>query len=177
METARPRKAPTAPAFHLICGSTGAGKTTYSLALTQRLNGVRFSIDEWMVNLFGKDRPEPLPFDWVLERVGRCEQQIGRMAAQCAGIGVAVVLDLSFLRAGNRADFAAIAGQAGFPVVLHFLDLPAEERWIRVQARNEKRGKATSLPISQPIFDSMETLWQPPTSAEMRAYHGIYAAS
>jgi predicted kinase len=177
MKTARPPKALTAPAFHLICGPTGAGKTTYSLDLAQRLNGVRFSIDEWMVSLFGKDRPEPLPFDWIAERVGRCEQQIGPMAAQCARAGVAVVLDLSFRHAGNRADFAAIAGQAGCPVVLHLLDLPVDERWNRVRARNESRGKTCSLPVSQPIFDFMERLWQPPSAAEMTAYHGIHAAS
>jgi predicted kinase len=175
MEILRAPKGPMAPAFHLICGSTGAGKTTYSLDLAQRLNVVRFSIDEWMVNLFGKDRPEPLPFDWVAERVGRCEQQIGLMAAQCARAGVAVVLDLSFRHAGNRADFAAIAGQAGCPVVLHLLNLPVDERWTRVRARNESRGK--SWPVSQSIFDVMEKLWQPPSAAEMRAYHGIHAAS
>jgi predicted kinase len=177
METLRPAKGPTAAAFHLICGSIGAGKTTYSLDLAQRLNAVRFSIDEWMVNLFGKDRPEPLSFEWVTERVGRCEQQIGRMASQCARSGAAVVLDLSFLHPGNRADFAAIAGQGGFPVVLHLLDLPVEERWNRVQARNKIRGKTCSLPVSQPTFDFMEGLWQPPSAAEMQAYHGIQAAS
>jgi predicted kinase len=68
------------PTFHLVCGSTGAGKTTYSLALTQRLNGVYFSIDEWMVRLFGKDQPEVLQLNWVMERVERCEQQIARVA-------------------------------------------------------------------------------------------------
>jgi adenylate kinase family enzyme len=73
-----------APIFHLVCGSTGAGKTTYSLALAQRLNAVRFSIDEWMVGLFAKDKPEPMQFAWVVERVERCEDQIGRLATQCA---------------------------------------------------------------------------------------------
>jgi hypothetical protein len=71
-----------APTFHLVCGSTGAGKTTYSLALAQRLNAVRFSIDEWMVGLFAKDKPEPMQFAWVVERVERCEDQIGRLATQ-----------------------------------------------------------------------------------------------
>ena len=126
-----------APAFHLVCGSTGAGKTTYSLDLAQRLNGIRFSIDEWMVGLFGKDKPEPLSYDWVMERAERCEQQIGRMAIQCAHAGVAPVLDLAFLRASNRANFASLAEQSGFSVALHFLDVPVEERWNCVKARNE----------------------------------------
>jgi adenylate kinase family enzyme len=28
---------------HLVCGSTGAGKTTYAEALSKRIGGVRFS--------------------------------------------------------------------------------------------------------------------------------------
>lgn len=166
-----------APAFHLVCGSTGAGKTTYALDLAQQLNGVRFSIDEWMVALFAKDRPEPMPFDWVVERVERCEQQIGRMAVQCARAGAAPVLDLSFLRASNRANFAALADEAGFSVVLHFLDVPAEERWNRVKARNETRGETFSLDVPKWMFDFMEKIWEPPTPAEMLAYNGEYAGS
>jgi predicted kinase len=163
-----------APAFHLVCGSTGAGKTTYSLDLTQRLNGIRFSIDEWMVGLFGKDKPEPLSYDWVMERAERCEQQIGRMATQCAHAGVAPVLDLAFLRASNRANFASLAEQSGFSVALHFLDVPVEERWNRVKARNEARGETFSLNVSKWMFDFMEKIWEPPTSAEMRVYNGEY---
>ena len=40
--------------IHLICGSTGAGKTTYALELAERIGAVRFSIDEWMTALFWK---------------------------------------------------------------------------------------------------------------------------
>jgi predicted kinase len=166
-----------APAFHLVCGSTGAGKTTYSQALTERLHGVRFSIDEWMMGLFAKDQPEMIQFDWVMERVGRCEQQIGRVATQCAQAGIAPVLDLSFLRARDRARFAGIAAQAGCPVALHLLDVPAAERWNRIRIRNETRGETFALTISQPIFDFFERIWEPPTPAEMSAYDGVNASS
>ena len=43
------------PLIHLICGSTGAGKTTYARELATNIGGVVFSIDEWMVTLFGED--------------------------------------------------------------------------------------------------------------------------
>ena len=165
-----------APAFHMVCGSPGAGKTTYSMGLAQRLKGVRFSIDEWMVGLFGKERPEPLQFPWVAERVERCERLIGRLATQCARSGATPVLDLAFLRAANRADFAAIAGQAGFAVALHVLDLPADERWSRVEARNAAMSQTCALTVSRAIFDVMEKIWQPPTAAEMSAYNGEYVS-
>jgi predicted kinase len=39
----------------LVCGSTGVGKTTYSLSLSKEIGAVRFSIDPWMKTLFSKD--------------------------------------------------------------------------------------------------------------------------
>ena len=61
---------------HLICGSTGAGKTTYAMKIAEAGGSVRFTIDEWMAALFFPDAPEPLSFQWALERVIRCENQI-----------------------------------------------------------------------------------------------------
>jgi predicted kinase len=166
-----------APAFHLVCGSTGAGKTTYSFALKQRLNGVHFSLDEWMVRLFGKDQPKVMQLDWVMERVERCEQQIAALATQCAHAGTAPVLDLSFLRARDRANFAGVAERAGCSVALHLLDVPAAERWDRVEGRNERRGETYSLTVTRPIFDFFEKVWEPPTAAEMSAYNGVRVGS
>jgi len=39
----------------LVCGPTGAGKTTYSLSLSKEIDAIRFSIDPWMQTLFSKD--------------------------------------------------------------------------------------------------------------------------
>ena len=41
----------------LVVGCTGAGKTTYARQLAAELGAVRFSIDEWMMALFGPDVP------------------------------------------------------------------------------------------------------------------------
>ena len=42
---------------HLVFGPQGAGKTTHARALAARIGGVRFSIDEWMAQLFAPDWP------------------------------------------------------------------------------------------------------------------------
>ena len=68
------------PLFHLVAGPTGAGKTTFALALTERLGGVRFSIDEWMTTLFWPDAPAALDYAWAIERVNRCEAMIAEAA-------------------------------------------------------------------------------------------------
>lgn len=61
---------------HLVTGSTGAGKTTYAVALAARESALRLSIDEWMTTLFGPDQPAALQFEWMMERVNRCEAQM-----------------------------------------------------------------------------------------------------
>ena len=46
--------------FHIICGSTGAGKSTYARKLAEQVGGLHFAIDDWMVTLFWKDSPQPI---------------------------------------------------------------------------------------------------------------------
>jgi predicted kinase len=163
------------PPIQLICGSTGAGKTTYSWQLAERIGAVRFSIDEWMTTLFWMDSPQPLQPAWSMERVNRCFSQIWLTASQVGARGVPCVLDLGLSQADSRAKIYKGAREAGLPVQLHFLDVPAEERWRRVQKRNAERGDAyqLSFDVTREMFDFVETLWEPPTAAEMLAYHGI----
>ena len=163
----------TPPRFHLICGSTGAGKTTCARALADRLGGVHFSIDEWMVALFWADSPQPIEFAWTLARVHRCEAQIMAMAIQCARRGLPVVLDLGFTKADSRAKIAGLAADAGFSSQLHYVDTTVAERWRRVQERNRTRGDTFTLEVTRPMFDFIETLWEPPSETEMAAWDGV----
>jgi predicted kinase len=157
--------------IHLICGSTGAGKTTYAVRLSAELGAVRFSIDEWMTALFWMDTPQPLVPAWSGERVERCLSQIWAVASQVAARGVPCVLDGGF----SAARFARLASEAKLSAQLHFLDVPAEERWRRVQARNAERGATYQLDfdVTREMFDFVEALWEPPTEAEMAALDGV----
>lgn len=62
--------------IHIVFGPQGAGKSTYARALAADVAGVRFSIDEWMHELYSADSPTPLRLDWVMVRVQRCERRI-----------------------------------------------------------------------------------------------------
>ena len=159
--------------LHLICGSTGAGKTTYALRLTEETGGVRFSIDEWMTTLFWKDSPQPVEFAWAIERVIRCETQIFAVARQLAERSTDAILDLGFTTSEQRDRIAAMADRAGLPVTLHFIDIDAEERWRRVQSRNAARGETYAMQVDRRMFDFREALWEPPTADEMARLNGI----
>jgi predicted kinase len=165
----------TQPLIHLICGSTGAGKTTYALRLSHQLRAVRFSIDEWMAELFWMDSPQPLDPTWSIERVERCLSQIWAVARPIAALGVPCVLDLGFGQQQSRARFANLAADAGLPVQLHFIDVPAEERWRRVEARNAQKGETYQLrfDVTREMFDFVEGLWETPTTSEMAEYNCV----
>ena len=59
---------------------------------------------------------------------------------------------------------------------LHFLDFDATERWRRVEARNEQQGETFRMKVTRPMFDFIETIWQPPTPEEMSAFDGVRIA-
>ena len=110
-----------------------------------------------------------------MERVARCQTQIWEMALQIAARNVACVLDLGFSQTQSRAKFAGLAQAAGLSVQLHFIDVPAEERWRRVEMRNARKGETYQLgfDVTREMFDFVEGLWEPPTHGEMLAYNGV----
>ena len=157
----------------LVVGCTWAGKSSYARALADQLGALRFSIDEWMVALFWVDSPQPIEFAWTMERVNRCEAQIFAMARQAATHGVPAVLDLGFTTKAHRDKFRDLGEQAGLSVAVHFVDVPANERWRRVEQRNAQQGETYSLKVDRGMFDFMEGLWEPPSEAEWRTSGGL----
>ena len=168
------------PIAHLICGSTGAGKTTYALELARREGALRFTVDEWMAQFFWPDDPDPLTYEWALERVERCERHALSLAAQVlaldgggtdAGDPVKsapdVILDFGFFTRGQRRGMAAGLSAQGWTVRLHYLHLPADERWRRVSLRNGERGETYALQVTRGMFDFCEDLFEPPDAAEL----------
>ncbi len=157
----------------LIVGCTGAGKTTYARRLADELGGVRFSIDEWMTTLFWADSPQPIQFQWALERTHRCEAQIMSMVPQLAARGVPALLDLGFTKKDHRDRFRALAADLGLTAAVHFIDVPADERWFRVNRRNQQRGETFAMEVDKQMFDFMEGMWEPPLEAEWSADGGV----
>lgn len=159
--------------IHLICGATGAGKSTYSANLAQDLRAVRFSIDEWMQQLHNADQPAEMRFEWFYERVQRNCAQMRAMAEQLCEIDVAAVFDCGLTNADERAVFADWAEEKGYSVQLHFVDVPADIRWERVQKRNLEQTETYQFEVTRYMFDFIESIWQPPTDAEMQRMSGM----
>jgi len=137
--------------LHFIAGSTGAGKTTYAQRLAAEIGGVCFAVDDWMAKLFWPDSAVmtggPVDPAWAMARVERCAAMIWSVAVDVARAGTPALLELGFTTAETRSRYAALAADAGLGVQLHFVDVPADERWRRVEARNA----AASGPLDFPI--------------------------
>jgi predicted kinase len=159
-----------AATWHLITGSTGAGKSTLAHKLVQRHNAVRFAIDEWMNTLFWQDCPQKNDLPWALERVARCEAQIEIVATQLAQAGIDSILDLGFTQRDQRLAWFARAQATGIPCKLHVLDVPAEERWQRVTERNQGASATYTFAVTREMFDAMEQMWQLPDEAEQALF-------
>jgi predicted kinase len=151
---------------HMICGSTGAGKTTHAIRLAAELGAQRHSIDEWMAGMFWMDAPETPDYSWAIERVGRCETLIWALCLRDLAAGRDVVLDLGFSTRMQRDGFKAKAAAAGAQWILWHLDVPVETRRARVARRNAERGETFDLDVDQETFDWMEGHFQPPEPDE-----------
>ena len=152
--------------IHMICGSTGAGKTTFALQLAEKHQAVIFSIDEWMENLYGAERNESTELNWMLERIERCEKQIWDVCLQLLANERHVILDLGLSKKSHREKFYQPAEKINVEVMLYFIDVDEETRWQRVQQRNLDKGETFSLEVTRDMFDFMESWLERPENYE-----------
>ena len=153
--------------LNVIFGPCGAGKTTYAHTFARREKAVAFILDDWMARLFGADMPDPIEYEWMVERVGRCEAQIWSVAAGAIAAGTSVILDIGLMRKADRARVRQIAEATELPLQWHFVDAPAEVRRARVAGRNVVRGESFAIEVSPDMFDFIEGVYEPPEPAEL----------
>ncbi|MFL5295518.1 MAG: AAA family ATPase [Phenylobacterium sp.] len=153
--------------LNVIFGPCGAGKTTYAHGFARREKAVAFILDDWMARLFGPDMPDPIEYEWMLERVGRCEAQIWSVAAAAIAAGTSVILDIGLMRRADRERVRQIAEATGLDLQFHFVDAPQEVRRARVAGRNEVRGESFAIEVTPELFEFIEGVYEPPEPAEL----------
>ena len=155
----------------LVCGPSGAGKTTYSLSLCEEIKAIRFSIDPWMNTLFSCDMTS-LDFSWINERVTRCCEQIWEVAHQILHLDGKVVLDLGFTTKAQRTIFIERAKALGVNAEVHYLKADKALRLQRIQTRNVEKDPAVyAFEVTDIMFNFMESKFEAPCNNELQ--HGI----
>ena len=152
---------------NLVTGPVGAGKNTLAAGLCREERALRFTLDAWMAQLFGDDaRPQTGVIEWYVERRDRCLELIWKTAESVLELGVNVVLEIGLIQRSERTAFYDRVDAAGYPLVVHVLDLPRDVRRERVARRNVERGETFSTVVPPHFFELASDMWQEPDDIE-----------
>ena len=145
----------------LMCGLPGAGKTTLAKQLAADRHALRLTQDEWLIALGSSP--------WEASTRDRVDLELWRLAQEVLRLGLSVVLDFGLWATIERDEMRRAARSLGVGVELHYLDVPPEELWRRVQARNSE-PPWSSYPIGRADFDEWLTVFQAPDAAELALF-------
>lgn len=116
---------------HLVHGFVGVGKTTYAVKLEQDLPALRFSIDEWMIALYGQNPPS----DKFAEYHSRTTNLIWNVAIRTLMLGQDVILDFGFWSRKSRDDARKRLRSIGAEAILYCVTCTNETMKTRVLNR------------------------------------------
>jgi predicted kinase len=141
---------------HLIHGFIGSGKTTYSTQLENDLPALRFSIDEWMIALYGQDPPES-DFEKYYNRTA---DLIWNVAIRALELGQDVILDFGFWSREGRDGARERLSRVGIGFVFYHVTCSDEAMEARTLSRTEAMPKH-ALYINKEAIDSLRERFEP----------------
>ena len=145
----------------LICGLPGAGKTTVARQLAADRSAVRLTKDDWLWALGSTP--------WDTPTREKVERELWQLAQEMLRLGLSVVLDFGLWARSERDEMRSAARGLGVGVELHYLDVPADELWRRVDARNSS-PPWDSHPIRRADLDGWLPRFQAPDGAELALF-------
>lgn len=144
----------------LICGLPGSGKSTLASKLERERPALRLSEDEWMTRFYASENGQNHENRELIKAVQ------WETAARALRLGVDVVLDWGFWSRAERDDYRSRAARLGVRPILRFLDVPRDELWARITARNEALPPDT-FHIDESELDDWWSIFEPPTADEL----------
>ena len=145
----------------LICGLPAAGKTTLARQLAADRSALRLTQDEWLTALGSSP--------WDEQTREKVDHQLWNLAQEVLRLGMSVVLDFGLWARIERDEMRSAARGLGVGVELHYLDVPTDELWRRIQARNSQ-PPWDSYPIRRADLDGWLPLFQAPDAAELALF-------
>ena len=145
----------------LMCGLPAAGKTTLAMQLAADRSALRLTQDEWLIALGSSP--------WDASTREKVDRELWRLAQEVLRLGLSVVLDFGLWARIERDEFRTAARRLGVGVELHYLDVPTDELWRRIHARNAA-PPWDGFPISRSHLDEWAALFQAPDAAELALF-------
>ena len=149
------------PRLILTCGLPGSGKTALARQLAADRSAVRLTKDEWLTALGSSP--------WDAPTRENVERELWRLAHEILRLGLSVVLDFGLWTRVERDEMRSAARDLGVAVELHFLDMPTEELWRRIEARNSQ-PPWDDHPIRRDDLDGWLAIFEAPDAAELALF-------
>lgn len=145
----------------LTCGLPGAGKTALAVRLASERRAVRLTKDEWLWALGSTP--------WDRPTGEKIERELWRLAQEILGLGLSVVLDFGLWARVERDEMRTVARGLGVGVELHYLEVPVEELWRRIEVRNSA-PPWDSGPIRRADLDKWLVVFEAPDASELALF-------
>ena len=150
-------KVRTGPRLIIVCGLPGSGKTTHAKQLERKLRAIRLCPDEWMatlgINLHDTKARE------------RIEALQWKLTQDLLTVGQTVLIEWGTWGRSERDALRVGARALGAIVELHFLDVPIDTLFERIQQRNRE-----SPPIQRADLLLWVKTFERPSSEEMALF-------
>jgi predicted kinase len=145
----------------LTCGLPGASKTTLARQLAVDRNAVRLTKDEWLWAVGSS------PWDEATNE--KMERQLWKLAQDLLRLDVSVILDFGLWARVERDELRSVARTLEVGVELHYLDVPADELWRRIDERNSA-PRWDDQPIRRSDLNEWLTIFQAPSADELALF-------
>lgn len=145
----------------LTCGLPGVGKTALATKLAMERCALRLTKDDWLWALGSTP--------WDESTRERVERELWRLAREVLRLGVSVVLDFGLWVRIERDEKRSAARELGVGVELHYLDVPSDQLWQRIAARNSE-PPWVNHPIRHSDLDAWQRVFQAPDAAELALF-------
>lgn len=154
--------------LHLICGLPASGKTTLAKEIEASAEAVRFSPDEWIKCIWGKEDAEKTGNNYRDE----IEQLQWKIAKQFLVSGRDVIIEWGTWGKDERETLRDEAHEIGAKVAFYYLDVPKEELKARIRERNKELG-SEEFYMHEDQLDADLQKFQAPDEEELRTYDYI----
>jgi predicted kinase len=149
------------PVLIAFCGLPGSGKTTIAKQVEKTRGAVRLNIDEWVAAL-GVDF-----FDDAFRH--KLQIRLYERGLTLLKLGQSIIVEDGVWRRDERDSYRAVAHKLGAAIELHYFDVPFDELWRRLEARNAMGAHGT-VPITKDLLQACWSRFQRPDEAELALF-------